>query len=207
MNISQDLKHQFIVPVIRFTDPATVEAVVEALFHGGFKLQEVTLMSEALVPLLGKLRARLGVTLGAGTVLTGAQAQAVIGEGAQFLVSPGFSSEVSAVAKRAGSLYVPGVLTPTEVMVAVNAGHELLKLFPAATMGGVRYLKNLEGPFPHVRWMLSGGIKASELASYQLPSVQCVGLGQDLFPSELVAAQQWDAITKLAQALLKKGTP
>ena len=205
MSIEQQLHTQFIVPVIRFHDAATVEAVVEALFHGGFKLQEITLMSPTLLPLIGKLRARLGVTLGAGTVLTEAQGQAALAEGAQFLVSPGFSAQVSALARKANTLYVPGVMTPTEVTTALNAGHSFLKLFPTVPIGGLSYLQSLEGPFPDVRWMLSGGIKASELSFYQRPSVLCVGLGQDLFPAQLVQSRQWDAITALARSLRQGG--
>lgn len=204
MKIEEKIQNQFVIPVIRSHDPEQVELIIEALFHGGFKVQEVTLMTPEIIPLIGKLKKRLGLTLGAGTVLDPQQAQAALDEGAEFLVSPGFSREVSSFAHQSSQLYIPGVMTPTEVMKAQQCGHRLMKLFPFASLGGVSYLKNLEAPFPEVKWLLSGGIKAHEVQNYRLKAVSCVALGQDLFPMDLVQSKSWDKITELAQECLSR---
>ncbi len=196
-NLEEELHRQFVIPVIRSTDPAVVEGLVAALAAAGFAVQEVTLMSEAVIPLLSRLRERHGLLLGAGTVLDREMAMAALVNGADFLVSPGYSQEVSDAAKAASRTYIPGVMTPTEVTTAHNHGHRLMKLFPAATMGGLAYLKNLQAPFPETRWMLTGGIKAVEAVQYRKHGVCCVGVGQDLFPAELVQRGAWDEITNL----------
>ena len=206
MNLQEKLQRQFAIPVLRLTDPATVEYVVEALFKAGFGVQELTLMTANMIPLISKLKKRLPVVLGAGTVLNEEQAEKAFAAGADFLVSPGFSRAVSQVAKKNSLLYIPGVMTPTEITEALASEHQLLKLFPVGNLGGLAYLKSLQGPFPHVQWMLSGGIKLSEVNSLRAPGVACVGLGNDLFPPELVEKGDWAKITQLAQEVLKKGS-
>jgi 2-dehydro-3-deoxyphosphogluconate aldolase / (4S)-4-hydroxy-2-oxoglutarate aldolase len=200
--IQQLIEKQFFIPVIRTTDAAMLERIVESLFHAGLELQEITLMSDSLIPVIGKLTKRFNVTIGAGTVLNAKQAQAVIDQGAKFLVSPGLAEDVSKLAHQQKQLYIPGVMTPTEIMLALNHGHELLKLFPLAPLGGLNYLASLEAPFPQVKWMLSGGIKVADASQYRRASVSAVGLGGDLLPKELVAKGDWNEITRRVQVWL-----
>jgi 2-dehydro-3-deoxyphosphogluconate aldolase/(4S)-4-hydroxy-2-oxoglutarate aldolase len=116
------------------------------------------------------------MVVGAGTVVNAAQVQAAVAAGAEYVVSPGFSREVSRECATLSVPLIPGVMTPTEVMVAVDAGHNVLKFFPAQAAGGAAMLRALAAPFPDVRFVPTGGIGASELADFlSIPAVMAVG--------------------------------
>ena len=157
-----------------------------ALVDGGVGAIEVSFVHPDPAGLIAEWRRRHpDVLVGAGTVRTRDAAAAALDAGAQFLVSPGFVSAVADVAERRDALYVPGVLTPTEIDVALAAGAPLLKLFPAGAVGA-RYLSDVLGAFPGTRFLVSGGIGASNIESFRAAgaSVCCVG-GALSAPAEL----------------------
>ncbi|MET7704304.1 bifunctional 4-hydroxy-2-oxoglutarate aldolase/2-dehydro-3-deoxy-phosphogluconate aldolase, partial [Streptomyces sp. NPDC005485] len=125
---------------------------------------------------LKAMAAHGGLTVGAGTVLTPEQAERAVAAGARFLVSPGFDEEVVAKGRELGVPVVPGIATATELMLALKAGLDTVKLFPAEPLGGLRMLRSLGAPFPQMRFVPTGGIGEDRLADYLAePAVLAVG--------------------------------
>jgi 2-dehydro-3-deoxyphosphogluconate aldolase/(4S)-4-hydroxy-2-oxoglutarate aldolase len=183
-----------IVAVLRGSDPWRIECTARALLDGGVRFLEVTFTVPEASALIEKLSALQPAIVGAGTVISRAQAREAARAGARFMVSPGCRIEVSEEARTAGVPCVLGGLTPTEVLAAWEAGCEQVKVFPAGRVGGARYLQDLAGPFPQMHFMPSGGIAIDDLPSYALPCVASVALGGELAPPAAVAAGDWAQI-------------
>lgn len=199
MDLSAALLDAGVVPVITLARPEQGVPVAEALLAGGLTCAEITFRSDAAAAAIEKIRSRVPALLvGAGTILTIAQADAAIAAGASFLVAPGFNPAIVDHVLGRGIPMLPGVCTPSEIEQALARGLHLVKLFPAAAMGGVAYLRALAGPYPMVRYVPTGGITAGDVAGYlALPSVVAVG-GTWLAAGDLVAAGAWETIRGLA---------
>jgi 2-dehydro-3-deoxyphosphogluconate aldolase/(4S)-4-hydroxy-2-oxoglutarate aldolase len=188
-----------IVPVITLARPEQGVPVAEALLAGGLTCVEITFRSDAAAAAIEMIRSRVPALLvGAGTILTTAQADAAIAAGASFLVAPGFNPTVVDHVLSRGIPMLPGVCTPSEIEQALERGLRLVKFFPAAAMGGVGFLRALAGPYPMVRYVPTGGITAADVAGYlAVPSVVAVG-GTWLAAGDVVAARAWETIRGLA---------
>lgn len=185
------IEQQKLLPILRHTDQQVLLDIGRALQAGGCQVLEITLMSEHAYAAIAQLRSE-GLRLGAGTVLNREQAMKAHDAGAEFLVSPGICEDLLG---NPPLPYLPGVATPSEVMRAYEAGFHTLKLFPANTLGGIAYLKALSGPFPNLRWLVTGGIEPQELHDYLQAGAMAVGLGGHLFPAHEVGAGNWKAIS------------
>lgn len=154
-------------------------AKLRALFAGGIKIAEVAFRNadaEEMIRVAKTAFAGTDMIIGAGTVITASQCRDAIGAGAEFVVSPGFSKEVAQVCKQNNVPYVPGVVTPTEIIDAKAEGFDLLKFFPAESYGGVKTLKALAAAFPDVRFVPTGGIDFENMKEYlSEPFVRAVG--------------------------------
>ncbi|MES2856618.1 MAG: bifunctional 4-hydroxy-2-oxoglutarate aldolase/2-dehydro-3-deoxy-phosphogluconate aldolase, partial [Bdellovibrionota bacterium] len=139
------------------------------------------------------------VVVGAGTVRNLAQAKRALDAGAKFLVSPGLNEDVLGFSETKDLLYLPGVLTPTEIMRATELGSEVVKIFPAASVGGAEYLRALSGPFPEVKWVATGGIKIEDTRDYMRAGAFAIGLGSQLAPKEAIHSKNWKEITRIAK--------
>lgn len=127
--------------------------------------------------------------------------QSVIDAGADFAVSPGIHHSIVESAQQKGLPILPGVMTPSEILIALQFGLDIVKLFPADKAGGVQYIKSLLGPFPNLKFCPTGGINQGNYRDYlALENVLCVG-GSWLAPSDLVAQQRWDEVSAIAQSL------
>jgi len=199
MDLTAALLDAGVVPVITLARPEQGVPVAEALLAGGLTCAEITFRSDAAAAAIEMIRSCVPALLvGAGTILTTAQADAAIAAGASFLVAPGFNPAIVDHVLGRGIPMLPGVCTPSEIEQALARGLHLVKFFPAAAMGGVAYLRALAGPYPMVRYVPTGGITAGDVAGYlALPSVVAVG-GTWLVASDLVAAGAWETITGLA---------
>ena len=188
-----------VVPLIQADDPDVAIQTTKALVAGGLSVIEFVMRTpQALSCMTASARAVPEATIGAGTVLSAEQAGAAIAAGAEFLVSPGLHQAVVDVAKSHDLPIFPGVATATEVQQAWNMGLRTLKFFPAEQAGGIAMLKSLGSVFGDVRFMPTGGISAGNLANYlSTPAVLACG-GSWLTPKAALAAQDFDAITKLA---------
>ena len=192
------------VAVIDRADDAV--PLAEALLAGGLNAIEVTFRTAGAADAIARIRqTRPDAVVGAGTLLTADQVRQAVVAGAQFGVSPGLSEAVSQAAHENKLPLFPGVVTPTEIMRALDLGWKQLKFFPAETFGGVNALKALAGPFGHtgVKFIPTGGISAATLPAYlALPQVAAVG-GSWMAERKLVAEKSWDKITALTAAAMK----
>ena len=180
--------------------------LTEALLAGGLNCIEVTFRTAGAAESIARIRKNLpNAIVGAGTLLTADQVKQAVDAGAQFGVSPGLSEAVSKAAHENKMPLFPGVVTPTEIIRALELGWKHLKFFPAETFGGVSALKSLIGPFGHtgVKFIPTGGITAATLPNYlALPQVAAVG-GSWMAEKKLVAEKDWAKITALTAEAMK----
>jgi 2-dehydro-3-deoxyphosphogluconate aldolase/(4S)-4-hydroxy-2-oxoglutarate aldolase len=188
-----------VIPVIVLERAADAVPLARALLAGGLPVIEVTLRTDAALEAIRAIAREVPQAIvGAGTVLGRADLDAARDAGARFAVSPGATPELLAAGRQCGLPLLPGAMTPSEVIAAVAAGYDTLKLFPAAQAGGVDMLKALAGPFPHVRFCPTGGISLASAPEYlALPNVCCVG-GSWIAPPASIRAADWASITRLA---------
>lgn len=137
--------------------------------------------------------------MGAGTVTTTDQIDAVIAVGGQFIVTPGFGAELVAYAQRKDVPIYPGCTTPTDYHAALKFGLELIKFFPAEQSGGLAKIKAMNAPFPQFKVMPTGGISLKNLAEYIAAPMVAVCGGSYMVASDLIDQQKWDEITKLCR--------
>src|SRR5918994_380593 len=163
-----------VLAIVRYREPCDLGAVVRALRAGGIEAIEITSDTPGALEAVAAAR-QAGAPIGAGTIRTVEEARAFAGAGAAFLVSPGLVPQIVREGRALGVPMVPGVLSPTEVLGAVAAGSSSVKLFPAARLGGVRYLEALRGPFPDVRFIPTGGIAVEEVPRWLEAGAACVG--------------------------------
>lgn len=188
-----------VVPLIQADDPGVAVETANALVAGGLTVLEVVLRTEAALECL-RLVARSvpEAIVGAGTVLSEAQAKKSLEAGAAFIVSPGLHVPVVEAAKKGGVDMFPGVMTPSEAQLGWNLGLGTLKFFPAGQAGGVPMLKALGAVFRDVKFMPTGGVSATNLADYlAVPAVLACG-GSWLTPADAIAAGDYDEVTALA---------
>lgn len=189
-----------VIPVIVLNDVAHAVPMARALVAGGIRMLEVTLRTpQALACMEAIAKSVPEAVVGAGTVRSAADAKAAANAGAQFAVSPGYTSVVGQACRDVGLPLLPGVATGSEIMMAQEDGYTELKFFPAMQAGGPAMLKAWGGPFFDVRFCPTGGVtplNASEFLS--LPNVACVG-GSWLVPADALAQSDWSRIEKLAR--------
>jgi|SRR4051794_16378863 2-dehydro-3-deoxyphosphogluconate aldolase/(4S)-4-hydroxy-2-oxoglutarate aldolase len=191
-----------IVPVVVLEELDTAVPVAAALAEGGLPVAEVTFRTAVAADAIARIAAATDVLVGAGTVVRPEQVDEAVAAGARFIVTPGLSARVIERCRELDVLVIPGVATATEVIAALDLGLDLLKLFPAEAAGGLALLKALRGPFPHVRFVPTGGIGATNAAAYlALPSVRAVG-GSWMVAPELIAARDFTAVTRLTREAL-----
>ncbi len=189
-----------VMPVLVIEDMGLALDLAAALHAGGVEVFEVTLRTPRALDAVAAIRQAFpNVLVGAGTLIHTEQFLEARDAGAQFVVSPGCTQRLAAAAEDAGLPYLPGVMTPSEVLQALEYGYRSLKLFPANGNASVKMLKSLKGPFTGIRFCPTGGITPDNLAGFlRLPNVTCVG-GTWIAPDNLIRARAWDQITQLAR--------
>lgn len=188
-----------VIPVIVIKQPEHAVPMARALVEGGLKVLEVTLRSEHALGAIRDIARELPeAVVGAGTVTTVEQVDAIIDAGAEFMVSPGSTPQLIEAALDKGIALLPGIATPSEAMRLLEYGISHMKLFPAEAVGGIPLLKSIAGPLPQISFCPTGGINAGSAGDYlALPNVVCVG-GSWMLPEDLVNEADWQAIAKLA---------
>jgi 2-dehydro-3-deoxyphosphogluconate aldolase/(4S)-4-hydroxy-2-oxoglutarate aldolase len=195
-----------VIPVLTIGRASDAAPLALALARGGLRVIEVTLRTPEALPAIREIRRRVpDAIVGAGTVLTSADVSRATDAGARFLVSPGLTPELAG-AGRAGDLpYLPGAATPSEVMLAREAGFSFLKFFPASPFGGVETLRAYAAVFAGIAFCPTGGVTPETAAQYlSLANVPMVG-GSWMAPSDAVAAGDWQRIEDLASEAAKLG--
>ncbi|SLN40080.1 bifunctional 4-hydroxy-2-oxoglutarate aldolase/2-dehydro-3-deoxy-phosphogluconate aldolase [Ruegeria meonggei] len=184
VDVVATLRSARVVPVIRHDDPGVALEACELLAAGGIEALEITTTVPDAAGIIADFRSRFpSICVGAGTVLTTEQVEQVISAGAEFVVSPCWSDEVARALLDARVPYLPGAMTPGEVLHHASSGATLVKVFPAEAAGGPSYLKALKTVFPDVALMPTGGVTPANAKSYLDAGALCVGMGGNLLPA------------------------
>lgn len=188
MKVLEALYAERIVVVQREKSADVVRAKAKAIADGGLRIQEVTWTTPDAAALIAELtKLKLG-TIGAGTILTAAEARKAVAAGAKFLVSPVFTKDVAAFAKSKKLPYLPGCATAQEAYTAWKAGGRPIKIFPAPCLGGPEFIRRLLNPLPFLE-LLPTLVAVSEIPDYLRAGAKAVGIGAALVPDAPAAAQ------------------
>jgi len=198
VNVPARLRQLGIIPVVSLERVESAISVAEALLNGGLPCAEITFRTTVAEPAIRAIsKAFPEILVGAGTVLTEEQIERAVAAGAKFIVSPGFSPVVVNFCQERHIPVFPGVCTPTDIQLALEAGLTMLKFFPADAFGGLKTLKALSASFPSVEFIPTGGITAANLAEYlSFKKVLACG-GSWMVKSELINEGNFAEITRL----------
>lgn len=192
-----------IITVFHHSDVDIAVEVARALVAGGLTTLEFTNRGDGAIDVLGELIDRTRHTLpellvGAGSIVDGASAAQVIDVGANFVFAPNFAAEVADACNVRNVPYVPGCGTVTEILNAYRAGCDLVKLFPANSIGGPAFLSAVRAPCPWVRAVPTGGVEPTveSLRPWYEAGAPAVGLGSKLLPKELIQARGFDELAQ-----------
>lgn len=194
-----------IIAILRGIEPAELIPAVEALYCGGVRAVEVTFNTPGAPDMVRRLTERFGerLAVGAGTVLDGEQARVAIQAGADFLLSPVLDESMVKTCVESGKIAVPGVMTPTEALQAVRWGAQIVKVFPAITVG-TDYFRQIAAPLEFLKLMAVGGLTKENFQSFLDAGACCVGIGGGLADRAKIRAHDWEGLTSLARAFTKE---
>ena len=175
--MNKEILESKLVPVVVFNSVEEVIPTLEKLMAGGINVAEICYRTECADEALRlAIKSFPNMIIGAGTVINEKQALSAIGAGAKFIVSPGLSEKVADICKKSNITYLPGVVTPTEIMKAIELDLTYIKFFPAGVYGGLKAIKALSSAFPQVRFMPTGGVDNSNLGEFiKVKSIFAVG--------------------------------
>jgi 2-dehydro-3-deoxyphosphogluconate aldolase/(4S)-4-hydroxy-2-oxoglutarate aldolase len=166
-----------LVAVVRSKSADDALALARAAADGGIKFIEITFSVPGALDVIKELSRRNGIHVGAGTVLASQQAERAIGVGAEFIVSPSLELNLIGICHTANVACFPGAATATEIIAAQRARADLVKIFPADLVGGPYFIRQMQGPFPDVRFMVSGGVSLKNVKDYVEAGVIGICLG------------------------------
>jgi len=195
------LGRQPVVPVIKIDRLEHAVPLARALAAGGLPVIEITMRSAIALDAIRAVSEEVPEAIvGAGTILNPRHYKDAAEAGAAFIVSPGITPSLLDTWHLFDLPYLPGAITPGEMMLLMEAGFTLAKFFPAEQAGGAAFLKSLASPLAGLRFCPTGGVSAENAATYLgLPNVACVG-GSWVAPDKLLAQERWDEISALAKA-------
>ncbi len=197
--IVQNISALGVVAVIRLHDAKKIFNVVDAIRQGGIKVIEITMTVPNAVGLIKELATSISsdVIVGAGTVTDAKTAGLVMNAGAQFVVSPILNTEIIQLCNAADTACMPGCYTPTEIFTAWNAGADVVKVFPATSLGP-KYFQDIAGPFPQIKMMPTGGVTINNVGEWIAAGAVAVGIGSDLLDKKAIEEERYDILTERA---------
>lgn len=203
------IEQEKLIAIVRGIEANKCIQLAQALYNGGFKLMEITFnqkqpeswdtTAKAITAVAEKFRGRMEV--GAGTVLTPGQVDMAANAGAKFIISPDANSNVIRRSRELGLVSIPGVLSPTEITSAWEAGADFVKLFPVTTLG-LPYIKAVRAPLNHIPMMAVGGVNEENLKAYLDAGLCGAGIGGNLVNKAWIEAGEFDKITALAKKMV-----
>jgi 2-dehydro-3-deoxyphosphogluconate aldolase/(4S)-4-hydroxy-2-oxoglutarate aldolase len=198
------LREVGIIPIIRATSADVALPVAEALLQAGLPVVEITMTVPNAIDAIGAVAKRFAgkMLLGAGTVTDAHTAKRAVDAGAEFIVSPCLVREVIDAAQHANAAVLPGALTPSEVFEAFRTGGDMVKIFPAQSVGGAAYLRALRGPFPGIPLVPTGGVTLENIGEMFKAGAAAVGVGSELISQDALARRDYAAIGTLAKQFL-----
>jgi 2-dehydro-3-deoxyphosphogluconate aldolase/(4S)-4-hydroxy-2-oxoglutarate aldolase len=199
--ILKQLRDIGLVPVLRASSVTEALQIADAIIAGGVTVLEVTMTVPDAVKVIEKLAEQAGskLLIGAGTVLDPETARTCLLAGAQFIVSPALNIKTIEMCQKLDAPIIPGVLTPTEVVTAWQAGAEVVKVFPCSAVGGAKYLKALKAPLPQVEMIPTGGVSLATAEEFLEAGAYALGVGGDLVDNKAVAEGHPEVITENAK--------
>lgn len=204
--LEQNLSAKGVLAVLTVDEPRHAAPLARALLNGGVSAIELTLRTPTALESIEQIVSHVpDMAVGVGTVLRPDQCYEIKRRGAQFAFAPGMNPRVIEAAVRAGVPFVPGISTASELERAVELGCRVLKLFPSEHLGGVEYLKSLNGPyaFLNLKYVPLGGVNERNLGDYlSVPGVIAVG-GSWIAKREMIREEHWDEITTNARNAMK----
>jgi 2-dehydro-3-deoxyphosphogluconate aldolase/(4S)-4-hydroxy-2-oxoglutarate aldolase len=210
--ICQRIKTCCLLPIIRFKHIDQAEKIAAALLAAQVDIVEFPLTSAHALKAIEKVSAAFGdkMLVGAGTVLDGESARSCILAGARFIVSPVVKTDVIGICKRLSTVVCPGALTPTETLLAWEAGADFIKIFPCNSLGGASYIKSLKTPLPHIEMIPVGGVTPDTVSDFLEAGSAALGVGNGLLSQESLTTSNFEDVTKKAlifrAAILKART-
>src|SRR5271165_3817668 len=193
-----------IVPIVRTDSAEGAIKAIEAMYRGGIRAAEITMTVPGAIKALEKLADQFGdkIVLGAGTVLDPETARICMLAGAQFFVTPTLRQSTIEMAKRYSKVICAGALTPTEVLTAWEAGADVVKVFPANSLGGPKYIKALKGPLPHIQMIPTGGVNLETAGEFLKAGACAIAVGGELVDGKSIAEGRFDVIEERARQYL-----
>lgn len=181
MKALQKILNEKLVGIIRGFETEDALSIAKALSEGGVNIFEITLNSNKPFHTIERVTDELGdkALVGAGTVLDPESARSALAAGAQFILSPTVNLETIKLTKRYGAVSIPGAFTPTEILTAYEEGGDIIKVFPASTLGP-SFIKDLKGPLDQIKLLPTGGVNLNNVSAYIQAGVAGVGLGSSL---------------------------
>jgi 2-dehydro-3-deoxyphosphogluconate aldolase/(4S)-4-hydroxy-2-oxoglutarate aldolase len=198
------LREQRLLAVIRAPSQQAALASANAVAKGGVTLLEITFTVPDAPRVIAEFSGRADVTIGAGTVLTPAQAQAAIAAGAAFIVAPNLSREVARIALEAGVMYIPGAYTTSEIIAARDAGAHVVKVYPVGVAGGPHYIQVIRDPLPDIPMLAAGGTTIDNMIPFLRAGCVGIGLGGSLADPALATGGKFSEITQRARAFVQR---
>lgn len=200
LNLFNRLTENGVVAVIRNIPKEKVSKVAESLIAGGVNALEVTLDGEDAFQVIERLGSEFKdqAIIGAGTVLDGVSAELALRSGAEFIVSPVLKEDVIQTTLRHGKISIPGAITPTEMLTAIELGAHIVKVFPAS-VGGPDFIKNVRGPLPQIPIIPTGGINLENAADFIKAGAVAIGAGGNLVDHQVIAEENYAQLTDMAQ--------
>ncbi|MDP2971578.1 MAG: bifunctional 4-hydroxy-2-oxoglutarate aldolase/2-dehydro-3-deoxy-phosphogluconate aldolase [Deltaproteobacteria bacterium] len=194
-----------LIPVIRVSSAQEAMDVSDAIKEGGGSLIEITMSVQGAIDVIKELTRKYKdeIIMGAGTILDPETGRAALLAGAQYIVSPTLNLDLIHLAHRYSDVVIPGAMTPTEILSAWNAGADMVKVFPAAQLGGPEYLKALKGPLPQILLVPTGGVNLQNAGAFIKAGATALGVGGELVDKKAVKEKKFNVITENTRAFLK----
>jgi len=195
----QEMGRTRLVAVVRSKSAEEALATAKAVAQGGVQFIEITFSVPSALDVIEILVAEGRLHVGAGTVLSNEEAEEAIGTGAQFIVSPSLELNLIPICHEANVPCIPGAATPTEILAAARAKADLVKIFPADAIGGPDFVRQMSGPFPNIRFMVSGGVSLTNIKEYVRAGVTGICLGSAYLTSTLAQKGHAGLVGELQQ--------
>ncbi len=196
----QTLKDSGVVAVIRSDRSDELVQVVQAISEGGIQAIEITMTTPGALDVIKTCVAKFktSVLIGAGTILDTETARVAILAGAEYLVAPTLNPAVIELCRRYNKIVIPGALTPTEILTAWECGADLVKVFPATTMGP-QYFRDVKGPLPQIDLIPTGGVNLENAGAFIRAGASAIAVGSNLIDKQAVARGAWQVIRDTAR--------
>jgi 2-dehydro-3-deoxyphosphogluconate aldolase/(4S)-4-hydroxy-2-oxoglutarate aldolase len=192
-----------VATIVRSNDQLKAREAIRAVVAGGFRMVEFTLTTPGALELVSEFAGNRELLVGAGTVMTSAQARAAVAAGAAFIVSPNLDPDVVAEGLRQGVVVVPGTYTPTEMVRAARLGAQVVKLFPAPHDIPL-FLRQVLGPLPDLRIFPTAGVTPDNFEAILAAGAFGVGFVSSLLPPDEMARGDWAAIERRAASIISR---